>query len=77
MVRNYFKTVLDELMEAGEEECSEVVADLNSAIALRDRLLALSNFLKAHKSKVDEKNNVLRAEIVGNQHNMMNLPEGM
>lgn len=46
---------------------------------LRTKLLALSNFLKAHKSKVDEKNGVMQAEVQKHdgEHNMLQFEKGM
>jgi hypothetical protein len=46
-------------MERGEEESPENANDIKSAVELRSKLLALSNFLKAHPSKVDAKNGVM------------------
>ena len=58
-VQKFFTESLEELMERGEEESPDHADDILSAVQLRAKLLALSNFLKAHKSKVDEKNGVM------------------
>jgi phosphatidylinositol 3-kinase len=50
-------------MDAVEENAPETAADCQSAVFLRTRLIELSNYLKAHKSKVDEKTRVLREEV--------------
>lgn len=77
-VRNYFLEIAEELMEMGQVESPEDTEDILSSIQLRTRLLALSNFLKAHKSKVDEKNGVLQRELTGSgEHNMMELERGL
>lgn len=62
-VRKYFLDLLEELVEVGEEESPEVAADVKSAVELRRRLIDLSTFLKAHRSKVDEKTIVLRDQV--------------
>jgi hypothetical protein len=59
-VRKYFLDLLEELTETGEEQAAGTTADIYSAVELRTRLIALSNYLKGHKSKVDEKTNVMR-----------------
>jgi hypothetical protein len=50
-------------MDTVEEKAPEIAADCQSAVFLRTRLIELSNYLKAHKSKVDEKTRVLREEV--------------
>jgi hypothetical protein len=46
-------------METGEEKAPEITADIESAVELRARLLKMSNFLKAHKSKIDQKQQLM------------------
>jgi len=61
--QKYFADFLTELMDTVEEKAPEIAADCQSAVSLRTRLIKLSNYLKAHKSKVDEKTRVLREEV--------------
>lgn len=52
-MRAHFQAVYDELMDSLEEDCPAVYASLTSAIQLRERLLALSNYIKDRKEKID------------------------
>ena len=58
-VRAFYTEILEELKENLNESCSEIFDSLESAIALRTRLLALSTHIKGLKIKIDQKTAML------------------
>lgn len=59
-VRNYFTEVFEDLKTELEAESPTVYQDIMSAVELRDKLLAASNYVKSRPDKVDMKSAILQ-----------------
>jgi len=71
-MRNYFQLIYEEFLDSMQLDCPSTHESILSAIALRERLLGLSNYLKGLPDKIDKKTALLRQEIVG-QNPLYNL----
>jgi hypothetical protein len=73
-VRAFYTEILEELKDNLNETCPEIFNSLQSAIALRARLLALSTHIKGlTKVKIDQKTAILQKLLVDTGNPEFNL----
>lgn len=63
----YFADVVEDLLATSQAKAPEYYEGLQSAILLRTKLLAFSNFLKSQNLKAEEKTRLLRTEVNGDR----------